>query len=81
MSITRHYSNVLGTTRFFFGWERETAAAHTAQGTAAQTRLEGTGKGTGGGDGTSGGGGLMVTGWDVLRGGEGLGCTCCWTVL
>lgn len=33
------------------------------------------------GDGTSGGGGLMVTGWDVLRGGEGLGCTCCWTVL
>lgn len=30
---------------------------------------------------TSGGGGLMVTGWDVLRGGEGFGCTCCWTGL
>lgn len=30
---------------------------------------------------SSGGGGLMVTGWDVRRGGEGLGCTCCWTVL
>lgn len=27
--------------------------------------------------GTSGGGGLTVTGWDVRRGGEGLGWACC----
>lgn len=30
--------------------------------------------------GTSGGGGLTVTGWDVRRGGEGLGWACCCTV-